>query len=298
MKTTIFAASIMMAVSLPAAAQQETIDTDAVLALLRSLQEQGGAFPEAERSRSQQDPERLEAAVRLLDLLESGGRGTNGAVEPSVLVPDDYTGPVAKIPIGYVASGILDFTTISDYPGPWRGTLTQPIVSPDGEYVIAPAGSTVVGTAELASGVNQPIHNRMQFTPTAFVWPDGTAYPITGQFVIDQSGVSGIADKVDYHAEIIAGALIAGGVTDALPGILRDRLGSGTTIVQDEGLGILSDIAGEAETGVERYTRLVPTVEVRPGTPFQVFFFQEVRLPPYREQTRYRFFNDVEAKRP
>ena len=298
MKPPILAAVMMMAMPLPAGAQQESIDADTVLALLRSLQEQGAASPETERFESQRDPERLEAAARLLDLLESGGRDTRGAVEPSVLVPDDYTGPVAKIPIGYVASGILDFTTISDYPGPWRGTLTQPIVSPDGQYVIAPAGSTVVGTAELASGVNQPIHNRMQFTPTAFVWPDGTAYPITGQFVIDQSGVSGIADKVDYHAEIIAGALIAGGVTEALPDILRDRLGAGTTIVQDEGLGILSDIAGEAGRGIDRYTRLVPTVEVRPGTPFQVFFFQEVRLPPYREQTRYRFFNDVQVKRP
>ena len=109
--------------------------------------------------------------------------------------------------------------------------------------------------------------------------------------------MSGIADKVDYHAEIIAGALIAGGVTEALPDILRDRLGTGTTIVQDEGLGILSDIAGEAETGIDRYTRLVPTVEIRPGTPFQVFFFQEVQLPPYREQTRYRFFVDPKASR-
>ena len=297
MKRRILAATIVMVLSLPAAAQQETINAGAVLALLRSLQEEGGATRAPARADQGQDPQRLEAAARLLDLLESGGRDTRGAVEPSVLVPDGYTGPVAKIPIGYVASGILDFTTISDYPGPWRGTLTQPIVSPDGQYVIAPAGSTVVGTAELASGVNQPIHNRMQFTPTAFVWPDGTAYPITGQFVIDQSGVSGIADKVDYHAEIIAGALIAGGVTEALPDILRDRLGTGTTIVQDEGLGILSDIAGEAETGIDRYTRLVPTVEVRPGTPFQVFFFQEVQLPPYREQTRYRFFVDPKASR-
>jgi hypothetical protein len=298
MKTPIWIVAVMMAFSAPASAQQESIDPAAVLALLQSLQQQGETPSNVSQSDGNRDPDRLEAAARLLDLLESGARDTRGAVEPSVLTPDGYTGPVAKIPIGYVASGILDFTTISDYPGPWRGTLTQPIVSPDGQYVIAPAGSRVVGTAELASGVNQPIQNRMQFTPTAFVWPDGTAYPISGQFVIDQSGVSGIADKVDYHADIIAGALVAGGIADALPGILRDRLGGGTSTAQDEGVGIFSDLAGEAGSGIDRYTRLVPTVEVRPGTPFQVFFSQEVQLPPYREQTRYRFFNEPQAKRP
>lgn len=244
------------------------------------------------RNRARASEQRLDqddTAQRILSLLEDQVESQN---KNSVLdnVPEGYTGPTSTIPIGYIARGVVNMRTISDYPGPWRGTLVSPIISPRGEWVIAPAGSTVVGTAQLAAGRNEPIHNRMEFTPTALVWPDGQSFTLDGQFIVDQSGVGGVGDLVDYHADITTSAIIGGAAIEVIPDLIRD----GLDIDDDDGDNItdslVTNLGNEASTALDRYASLVPTVEVRPGTPFQIFFFRETTMPTYRVEERFPFF--------
>jgi hypothetical protein len=210
-------------------------------------------------------------------LLSPGFDGT-------VSLPPADTRPVVKIPIGTVATATLDMTANSDHPGPFRGKLTAPIVSIDHSLVVAPAGSIIVGNAARATGQNEVLYNRMTLIPTAIIRPDGTAISLNGQFVTDQEGVGGVGDKVDFHLDVIAAA--AGGSTllDVLPDVIRDVLG-----VDDNDGDILNVGTQEAETILGKYLDVLPTIETRPGTPFQLFFMREVVTPAWRSAEPYRF---------
>src|SRR5271155_683595 len=70
--------------------------------------------------------------------------------EPVSALPRGYTGPTAKIAVGTIASAVVNMTANSDYPGPWRATLSQPLMNIDRSAVIAPTGSTLVGISQRA----------------------------------------------------------------------------------------------------------------------------------------------------
>lgn len=205
----------------------------------------------------------------------------------SPVVRPDLPGPVAKIPIGYVAAGTLTMTVNSDAPGPWRGTLSQPIYSIDRSQVLFPEGSLVVGRVIRISGANEAINNRLGLLPTYLVRPDGEAFPIPQQAILDQLGIGGIADEVDYHLGVQLAAIGAFTAVNSLPEILAAQ--SGAT----------PDVAGNffqlsAERGqmiLNRYLTLLPTITVKAGTEFRVFFSEEMVAPLLRPRDRFELSN-------
>lgn len=209
-----------------------------------------------------------------------------GAGKTPVVRPD-LPGPVAKIPVGYVAAGTLTMTVNSDAPGPWRGTLSQPIYSIDRSQVLFPEGSLVVGRVIRISGVNEAINNRLGLLPTYLVRPDGEAFPIPQQAILDQLGIGGIADEVDYHLGVQLAAVGAFTAVNSLPEILAAK--SGAT----------PDVAGNffqlsAERGqliLNRYLTLLPTITVKAGTEFRVFFSEEMVAPLLRPRDRFELTN-------
>ena len=204
---------------------------------------------------------------------------------------EKYTGPTAKIPIGYVGSGVLDMTAMSDYPGPWRGHLSQPIYSIDGRNVLFPEGTTVVGRTVRITGANEAINNRMGFIPQYLVrTSDGQAFPIKNQAVLDQLGISGLTDEVDYHLVEMGAAIGAFTAVEALPNILEAKAGA-----QPQQNNFTGSLLGNTSTAgdnlLSRYTALVPTITVRARIPFRIFFTAEMLGPVTHPRDRLELTN-------
>ncbi|MCZ4283084.1 TrbI/VirB10 family protein [Kiloniella laminariae] len=195
---------------------------------------------------------------------------------------------VSKVPIGYIAEGALDTTANSDYTGPWRGKLTRPIYSIDGQNILFPVHSVVVGTVYRVEGPNEAINNRLGFAPSHIVRPDGEAFQITDQSVLDREGINGLYDTVDYH---LYEQLIATGAYTAinvLPEILVDRLKESGNQNADNIQNFSGDLGERGQAILEKYIALVPTEVIRAKTPFRIFFTQELEVPVWRPTHRYQ----------
>ncbi len=222
--------------------------------------------------------------------------GTAPAGNPSATAPaaarptaarPDLGGPAAKIPVGYVAAGTLTMTVNSDYPGPWRGTLSQPIYSIDGSEVLFPEGSVVVGRVIRISGPNDAINNRLGLLPTYLVRPDGESFPINQQAILDQLGISGIADQVDYHLGVQLAAIGAFTGVNSLPDIIAAQGGAFGTIQ-----GNFFQLTTErGQILLNRYLTLLPTITVRAGTDFRIFFSEEMFPQIVRPRDRFELTN-------
>jgi len=199
----------------------------------------------------------------------------------------DLPGPVAKIPVGYVAAGTLTMTVNSDAPGPWRGTLSQPIYSIDRAQVLFPEGSLVVGRVIRISGTNEAINNRLGLLPTYLVRPDGEAFPIPQQAILDQLGIGGIADEVDYHIGIQLAAIGAFTAVNSLPEVVSAQGGATPGVA-----GNFFQLSAErGQVILNRYLTLLPTITVKAGTEFRVFFSEEMVAPLVRPRDRFELTN-------
>lgn len=204
-------------------------------------------------------------------------------------VPPGHDGPVATVGVGTTAQAVVNMTSISDYPGPWRATLSRPLMNADNTAVIAPAGAVVVGLTQRASGPNEPIHNRMIYTPLMIRLPGAEArtIPLVGQYQLDGAGVAGVRDKVAYHLDIQAAAVGGSSIADALPSVIAEALG--VDQVSRAGDAVVSNLSDQGKVILERFTNLVPTVEVRPGAVVNIFFIRPVEAPVWRTAERYAF---------
>lgn len=217
------------------------------------------------------------------------GAGADRAAAAAKAGPDkpQYTGPTGRVAIGTLAAGTLSTTVISDYPGPWKGTLTQPIYTIDRKYVLFPEGTVVVGRVARVGGVNEAINNRLALIPTELVRPDGTAFKINQNAITDDSGTAGLADKVDYHFTAQGAAIGAYGVIDALPDLVRKVTGA-----DQQNNSVTLDLSSQqAGYILQKYLSLVPTVTVRAGTRFQVFFVEEMEVPLGHARAPYQLTN-------
>ncbi|MGL4966720.1 MAG: TrbI/VirB10 family protein [Inquilinus sp.] len=207
--------------------------------------------------------------------------------EAVTALPQGYSGQTAKIAVGTIASAVVNMTANSDYPGPWRATLTQPLMNIDRSAVIAPTGSTVVGMTQRSAGPNEPINNRLIFTPLMIVLPDSRTIPLIGQYQLDGTGIAGVQDKVDYHFDIQAAAVGGSSIADALPSVIAEALGvDNASRIRDT---VVSNLSDNGKAIIERYTQLVPTVEIRPGAPVNIFFMRETIAPVWGSPERYSF---------
>jgi type IV secretory pathway VirB10-like protein len=198
-----------------------------------------------------------------------------------------------KIPVGYVADGIVTMTTNSDSPGPFRGMLTQPILSIDQNRVLFPQGSKIVGRVVRITGVNEAINARLGFVPTYLVRPDGAAMRIRQHNVLDQFGVNGVEDQVNYHVWLQLGAIAASTVVNTAPTVVGNLTAPNNQQSSSNSFstGFLSTGSYAIQNQISRYLQVMPTVTVRARMPIKIFFNEEQFAPPIRERDNFKLTN-------
>lgn len=112
----------------------------------------------------------------------------------------DTSGKI-KLPIGTVINAITTFTAISDYMGgSMKAMITTDIYDADKTHVLIPKGSQLMIKAISASNVNEVIQNRMAFTVTWVILPNGNRIDFSKASILDRMGTPAVkADEVNYH---------------------------------------------------------------------------------------------------
>lgn len=172
-----------------------------------------------------------------------------------------------------------------DAPGPIKVLVSTPLYSHDGQHVLIPDGTIVLGEARKIGATGFGQQRRMAVTFHRLIMPDGYSVDLDQFHGLDQIGEEGLKDKVNNHYLQIFGTSIALGV---IAGAGEIEEGGGTISTsgsQAFATGASASISQSATTVLDRFLEIPPTITIREGHRVKVYFTQDMLLPAYSNHT-------------
>jgi type IV secretory pathway VirB10-like protein len=203
---------------------------------------------------------------------------------PEVTI-DSAVGQPYVIYEGLTMDTVLMNRLDGDSVGPVKVLVSNPVYSHDGQHVLVPEGTIVLGEAKKigANGFGQ--QRRMAVTFHRMIMPDGYSVDLDQFHGLDQIGEEGLKDKVDNHYIEIFGTSIALGVIAGASEITQGGGLISTSGSQAFTTGAASGVSQSATTVLDRFIQIPPTITIREGHRVKVYFMQDMLLPAYENHT-------------
>lgn len=187
---------------------------------------------------------------------------------------------------GTVIPAVLAAGLNSDLPGYVTALVSQNVYdSIDGTYLLIPQGTKLFGAYNAEIEFEQ---ERIFLAWSRLMFPDGSWITLAEMPTVDQTGFSGLKDKVDNHwGPMLLGAAlvtILESAQDILPELVEDDNGQNDIDIggaADEGTTNLSDVFQDY---ADRHMDRQPTLIIRPGFRLNVMVNKDIHLKPYGGQ--------------
>ncbi|MGH9159865.1 MAG: TrbI/VirB10 family protein, partial [Vicinamibacteraceae bacterium] len=172
-----------------------------------------------------------------------------------------------------------------DFIGPVLCLVTSPVYSHNGDAVVIPAGTKVLGTAKAVDTWGQ---RRLAVAFHRLILPDGETFSLDQFAGLDQGGDSGLKDQVNHHYWSTFGAAAAVGLISGLAqyvsgGAFTGGDGDRTVVIAG---GTANTTAQAAAQVMNRYMNRLPTITIREGHRLKVYLTQDLTLPAYQDNRR------------
>jgi type IV secretion system protein VirB10 len=167
------------------------------------------------------------------------------------------------------------------FSGPVNCLVTNDIYSHDGQHVLIPAGTKVLGEAKKVEAFGQ---QRLAVFFHRLIMPDGFSVTLDQFKGLNQIGETSLRDKVNNHYLQIFGASLAIGV---LGGIAQAGTGNVyTNSASDQArAGFGSSLANSSMQILDKFLNVLPTVTIREGSRVKVYLVGDLLLPDYSQHT-------------
>ena len=165
-----------------------------------------------------------------------------------------------------------------EFAGPVKVMVTNPVYSRDGQHVLIPAGTFLLGHVQKVSNFAQ---KRLAVTFHRMIMPDGYSVDLDQFRGLDQIGDTGLKDKVNHHYVQIFGASIALGVIAGAAEATTYGNGysfSGPSMYEQ---GVASSLSQSGADVLDRFVNIPPTITIREGHRIKVYITQDMLLPAY-----------------
>jgi type IV secretory pathway VirB10-like protein len=205
-----------------------------------------------------------------------------GRTRPAVTGPITSDGPLHRLVEGTIIDAILTNRLDGSVAAPVNCLVTNAVYSHDGQFVLVPAGSRVVGETKPVQAVGD---SRLAVVFHRLVLPDGSSYALDQVTGLNQVGDAGLSDRVDRHYRSTFGASAAVGLISGLAQVFTGGAFGGDgnrTVVIAGGVGDATSQA-TAQT-MNRYLNRLPTVTIREGHRVKVYLTADLELPSYGSQ--------------
>jgi type IV secretion system protein VirB10 len=204
------------------------------------------------------------------------------AVEPYLNKP--LLQPVSKYELkaGSVIAGALVTAIDTDLPGEVIAQVTENAYdSVTGHYLLIPQGSRLLGTYQSLVTNGQ---NRALLVWQRLIYPNGNSIILDGMPGTDETGQSGLADKVDYHLDKLAEATALTTALAYAGNLARNPQSTSGNVNQDVvGDSVAQQANRIGEKIIDRQLDLQPTITIRSGWPLRVLVNKDMLLVPYTE---------------
>lgn len=164
---------------------------------------------------------------------------------------------------------------------PVIGMVSRDFVSLDGQYVLVPAGSKLIGSAGRVQNLQQA---RVYLRFDRVIFPDQRSayFPVRRLPAVDGPGSVGIEGDVDRHFMLMFGSAVMLGMLDGLAAAVEGASNSATPTARELIVARTSMNMSQVVAGIlARYGNVVPTITVEAGSKMKVFFAEDVRMTPY-----------------
>lgn len=163
------------------------------------------------------------------------------------------------------------------FSGPVECLLTNDIYSHDRQHVLIPAGTKILGEAKKVEVFGQ---TRLAVVFHRLIMPDGYSLSLDQFKGLDQTGDTGLRDKVNNHYLRIFGASLAIGALGAVSeaGTGGALTASGSDLMRQ---GFAQSMAQSSEQILDRFLNILPTVTIREGHRVKVYLSGDLALPDY-----------------
>lgn len=181
---------------------------------------------------------------------------------------------------------VLETTLVTrlngDFNGPVICMLTNSIYSHDGQRLLIPAGTKVLGQTKRVEGFGQ---TRLAVVFHRLIMPDGYSVDLDQFQGLNQIGETGLKDKVNHHYLQIFGASIAVGAIGGLAevGTNTSSLGLAETPSDAYRQGVATSLSQSSLHILDRFLNLLPTITIREGHRVKVYLTQDLLVPDYAQ---------------
>jgi type IV secretion system protein TrbI len=182
---------------------------------------------------------------------------------------------------GTVLEALLINRLNGTFSGPVNCLVTNDIYSHDGQHVLIPAGTKVLGEAKKVEAFGQ---QRLAVFFHRLIMPDGFSVTLDQFKGLNQIGETSLRDRVNNHYLQIFGASLAIGV---LGGIAQAGTGNVYTNSTSEQAraGFGSSLANSSMQILDKFLNVLPTVTIREGNRVKVYLAGDLLLPDYSQHT-------------
>lgn len=183
-----------------------------------------------------------------------------------------------EVKAGTIIPSVLITGINSDLPGIMIAQVTENLFDTvSGRYLLIPQGTKLIG--EYNSDI-QYGQERVQVIWSRLIMPNGDSLDLNGAIGADTSGYSGISGRTNNHDN----RLINGGlVTSAFAVLIGTQTKNSTSESNSDPASIVAENMSQiADKIVSRGMDVKPTIEIEPGTRFNILVDQDLLLRPYR----------------
>ena len=223
-------------------------------------------------------------------LLQNNQAGKRAFLDESGLSEQDETNshlvrqPIStyEVTAGMIVPALLVTQGSSDLPGLMTGRVRENVYdSATGRHLLIPQATTIVGVYDSVVTFGQ---RRLLVVWQRLIFPDGTKLNIGGMPGTDLIGAAGLQDQVNRHYKRVFGSalllsVLTAGVTLSQEDDNRSVLDRGSTRdrVKDTLATALGQNLGEVGSEmIRREMNVQPTLQIRPGTRFNVFVSKDL----------------------
>ena len=199
-----------------------------------------------------------------------------------------------EIKAGTVIPAALMTAINSELPGSVVAQVSRDVYdSASQQHLLIPKGSRLIGSYDDQIALGQ---SRAMVAWTRIIFPDGRSIQLPGLGSKDLSGASGVSDEVNRHYARVFGSAIALSAIGAGFQLSQPDRGGGFGYQPRSPQQVLAaelgrELSRVATEMIRRNMDIQPTIEIRKGYRFYVFFNKDLAFPaPYRDtQSAVRF---------
>lgn len=242
--------------------------------LLKRRVSDGNVFDESEESQSTSGTQENETGVRELSnnekfLKDSASQGFTTARANDL---EDISRTIVQ---GTLISAVLETAINTELPGNIRAQVTRPVYSFDGQNILMPAGTRLIGTYNPEISIAQ---KRVLIAWNRAITPEGKSVKLaaTGVDGLGRAGQNGNVDS--RFAERFGTAILITSIA-AIPSFLANDDANGNTTsgaAADVAQDASDDLKDTTEDVLEDYLSLPPIIRVPQGTLMNVLVNQDL----------------------